>query len=76
MEVAQKFLRECPAQILDYIDKTIRTFWNYNATQLSKWTKLKDSPWDKAEALGPLDDREIRLFFTGYIAIINERGKA
>ena len=73
--IAQEFAKECSPQVLEYIDRTIRTFWNYNATQLCKWTKLKGSPWDKAEALGPLDDREIRLFFKGYIGIINERGK-
>lgn len=73
--LAQKFEAECPSEVLEYINKTIRTFWNYTATQLSKWSHIKGSPWYKAESLGPLDDREIRIFFKGYISIVEERGK-
>ena len=72
--LAQDFAATCPPDVMHYLDLTIRTFWSYTADALSKWSRLRNSPWDKAESLGPLDDREIRLFFQGYIAIVEDRG--
>lgn len=74
LDMADSFEVNCPKEWLNLIDKTIRTFWNYTASQLSNWSHIKDSPWYKADPLASLDDREIGLYFNGYLPIIEERG--
>lgn len=36
---------------------------------------MKGSPYDKADPLCALDDREIALFFKPYIKVVNETNK-
>lgn len=74
VDMAVSFERECPNEILELLNKTINTFWNYSATALSNWSHKKDSPWDKADAFAALDDREISIYFKQYIDIVKERG--
>lgn len=68
--MARGFEASCPTDILDLINKTIRAFGKYTATQLSNWSHMKDSPWSKADPLASLDDREIAIFFKPYLAFI------
>lgn len=75
-DMALTFQKECPPEWLALIDKTIRTFWGYTATQLSNWSHMKGSPWAKADPLAALDDREIGLFFKPYLPEIEKRGGA
>lgn len=72
--MAKEFLAECPEDWMKWINKTLTTFWNYTATQLSAWSHIKGSPWDKADALNSLDDREIYNYFQQYLSIVEERG--
>ena len=75
LDMAQNFEANCPPEWLELIHKTLRTFWNYTATQLSTWSHRKGSPWSKADALNSLDDREIKNYFDPYLKIIDERGQ-
>ena len=70
--IARQFEQECPADTLSLINKTIRTFGKYTATQLSIWSLMAGYPWAKADALASLDDREIALFFKSYLTTIEE----
>jgi len=74
--MAKEFQAECPEDWMNWINKTITTFWDYTATQLSAWSHIKGSPWDKADALNSLDDREIYNYFQQYLSIVDERGMA
>lgn len=73
-DMAMEFENQCPSDILDLIKKTIITFGKYTATQLSNWSRIRKTPWSKADALAALDDREIAIFFDLYLPII--KGKA
>lgn len=70
LDMASAFETQCPAEMLDLVKKTLRTFGRYSAKQLSAWSRMKDSPWAKADSLASIDDREIALFFTPYLPII------
>ena len=72
--MAKDFETECPNNVLELVQKTIRTFGRYSASQLSNWSHMADSPWSKADSLAALDDREIAIFFVPYLPII--RGAA
>ena len=68
--MAKEFERECPADTLSLVNETIDTFGKYTPIQLRKWSSMKGSPYDKADPLCALDDREIALFFKPYIKVI------
>lgn len=72
--MAELFEKACDPDWLEWIDKTIYTFWNYSAGALSNWSHRKGSPWDKADSLAALDDREIGIYFKQYIDIVQKRG--
>ncbi|MDO5530903.1 Panacea domain-containing protein [Sutterella sp.] len=74
VEMAQQFERDCPPESLQLINQTITVFGRYTASQLSSWSHRAGSPWDKADALAALDDREIRLFFAKLLDIIRHGG--
>ena len=73
--LAENFKSSCSPDWLDWIDKTIYTFWNYSAGALSEWSHRKNSPWAKADALAALDDREIGIYFQPYLEIVQQRGQ-
>ena len=73
--MAEEFKSVCADDWLRWIDMTIRTFWDYTATQLSNWSHMDGSPWTKAEPLTALDDREIGIFFKQYLGIVETRGQ-
>lgn len=75
VEMAIEFEKACPPEWLSWIDKTLYTFWDYTATQLTNWTHVKGSPWYKADPLCALDDREIGIYFKQYLSIVNQRGE-
>ena len=70
--MARQFARECPAETLQLIDSTLRTFGRYSADQLSAWVSMEDTPWAKADALASIDDREIAHFFRPYLPVIEK----
>ena len=67
----RRFLRLCPQQTLDLVNKTLKTFARYSSTQLSKWASIKGSPWVDADPFAALDDRAIALWFQPYLNVIN-----
>lgn len=69
-DMAESFIASCPADWLKLMDKTIEKFWDYSATALSTWSHRKGSPWDKADPLASLDDREIQKYFQQFVPII------
>ena len=72
--MVKTFQEKCPPLWLDWVNKTIATFWSFTATEMSNRMRLKDSPWNKADPLAPIDDREIALWFKDYLQIVEERG--
>lgn len=68
--MAESFIDSCPADWLKLMDKTIDRFWGYSATALETWSKRKGTPWDKADPLASLDDREIQKYFQQFVPII------
>ena len=70
--MAKEFERECPADTLSLVNETIDLFGKYTPNQLRKWSSMKGSPYDKADPLCALDDREIALFYKPYIKVVNE----
>ena len=69
--MAREFERECPADTLSLINETIDIFGKYTPIQLRNWASMKGSPYDKADPLCALDDREIATFFKPYIKVVN-----
>ena len=69
--MAKEFERECPADTLSLVNETIDLFGKYTPIQLRNWSSMKGSPYDKADPLCALDDREIALFFKPYIKVVN-----
>lgn len=72
--MAENFRKNCPSDWLVLINKTIDTFGVYTATALSDWSHVPGSPWSKAESLAALDDREIALYFKGYLPVVGFEG--
>lgn len=72
--MVKTLLEKCPPWWLNWVNKTISTFWSYTATEMSNWMRLKDGPWNKADPLASIDDREIALWFRDYLQIVEERG--
>ena len=70
VSMAKQFIANCPVSWMQLINQTIERFWNYSGTALSNWSRRKSAPWDKADPLASLDDREIRLYFTPFIPLI------
>lgn len=68
--MAEIFIASCPADWLRLMDKTIDRFWGYSATALETWSQRKGTPWDKADPLASLDDREIQKYFQQFVPII------
>lgn len=68
--MAERFINSCPADWLKLIDKTIDRFCGYSATALETWSQRKGTPWDKADPLASLDDREIQKYFQKFVPII------
>lgn len=68
--MAERFINSCQADWLKLIDKTIDRFWGYSATALETWSQRKGTPWDKADPLASLDDREIQKYFRQFVPII------
>lgn len=68
--MAESFINSCPADWLKLMDKTIDRFWGYSASALETWSQRKGSPWDKADPLASLDDREIQKYFQQFVPII------
>lgn len=52
------------------MDKTIARFLGYSPTALETWSQRKGTPWDKADPLASLDDREIQKYFRQFVPII------
>lgn len=69
-DMAESFIASCPADVLKLMDKTIGRFWGYSATALETWSQRKGTPWDKADPLASLDDREIQKYFQQFVPII------
>lgn len=69
-DMAEIFIASCPADWLNLMDKTIDRFWGYSATALETWSQRKGTPWDKADPLASLDDREIQKYFQQFVPII------
>lgn len=67
---AEIFIASCPVDWLKLMDKTIDRFWGYSATALETWSQRKGTPWDKADPLASLDDREIQKYFQQFVPII------
>ena len=70
--MAKSFIAACPANWMLLINQTIEAFWDYSATALSNWSHRKGSPWDEADPLTALDDREIRNYFAPYVPVITK----
>lgn len=68
--MAERFIDSCPADWLKLMDKTLDRFWGYSATALETWSQRKGTPWDKADPLASLDDREIQKYFRQFVPII------
>lgn len=73
--MARNFESDCPTEVLELINRTIHTFWNYSASALTTWSHRTGSPWTKADPLAPLDDREIQKYFKNYLGIINSKAE-
>lgn len=69
-DMAEIFIASCPVDWLKLMDKTIDRFWGYSATALETWSQRKGTPWDKADPLASLDDREIQKYFQQFVPII------
>lgn len=69
-DMAEIFIASCPVDWLKLMDKTIDRFWGYSATALETWSQRKGTPWDKADPLALLDDREIQKYFQQFVPII------
>lgn len=67
---AEIFIASCPVDWLKLMDKTIDRFLGYSATALETWSQRKGTPWDKADPLASLDDREIQKYFQQFVPII------
>lgn len=57
-----------PAEILQLIDGALECFGKYSASELSRWTHLKGSPWYKASdggasLYGRLSDEDVASYF-------------
>ena len=62
------FSKECPPEILNAINSTIKFFGKFKATELSIWSHKAGSPWDIATGGGqnipaPMDDFQIAKYF-------------
>lgn len=68
--MAERFIDSCPADWLKLMDKTLDRFLGYSATALETWSQRKRTPWDKADPLASLDDREIQKYFRQFVPII------
>lgn len=68
--MAERFIDSCPADWLKLMDKTLDSFWGYSATALETWSQRKGAPWEKADPLASLDDREIQKYFRQFVPII------
>ena len=68
--MAREFERLCPEDTLSLVKETIDTFGKYTTKQLTNWASMKGSPYDKADPLCALDDREIALFYKPYIRVV------
>lgn len=71
--MAREFERLCPEDTLSLVNETIDIFGKYTTKQLTNWASMKGSPYDKADPLCALDDREIALFYKPYIKVIESR---
>lgn len=74
VDMALQFEKDCPAEALELIKKTIKVFGQYTASSLSAWSHRPNSPWSKADSLAALDDREITLYFEKLLPIIQNGG--
>lgn len=71
-DMAERFMESCPADWLNLMDKTINRFGGYSGTALETWSQRKGTPWDKADPLASLDDREIQKYFQQFVPIIQD----
>ena len=67
---AVQFIAECPKEWLEWIDRTIKAFWDYSDKALVKWSIRPETPWFNADPLASLDDREIGIWFKQFGEII------
>ena len=72
--MAEEFRKDCPSDWLVLINKTLNTFGGYTASALSNWSHVEGSPWSKADSLASLDDREVAIYFSDYLPIIDVEG--